>query len=837
MDKVIPLNYEITLEPDLKSFKFNGKEKIKFKLLKKMKKIILNAVDLKIKDCHLVQKKKAIKPKKIKINPENETLEIDFPTDINGNMEMFISFSGILNDKLVGFYRSEYKSDGKKKFLATTQFEASDARRAFPCWDEPEKKATFDISLIVDKNLTAISNMPIASQKRIGKSKKLVRFDRTPKMSTYLVYVGVGEFEFLQDKLGETLIRVVTTRGNKKKGRVALDYAKRVLEYLQNYFGIKYPLPKLDLIAIPDFASGAMENWGAITFRETALLFDPKISSTLTKQTIAVIVSHEIVHQWFGNLVTMKWWNDLWLNESFATFMAFKTVDALHPEWGIWNQFLNEETVLAMEIDSLKSSHPIDAEVKTPAEIREIFDAISYEKGGSILRMLESYLGEEDFRNGLNRYLKSHMYANATTEDLWNSLAKTSRKPVKEMMNSWVRQKGYPIVDVYVENSKLNLAQNKFLLEPPKKQDRTKWLIPISVKINDQKIFSVLLKDRTKTIDLDEEIKSIKANLNQTGFYRVRYSKENLRNLKVLAREKKIGNLDRWGVQNDLFFLLLLGEISLPDYIDFIQSFSEDDDYLVLKDIIDNLSFLYLISFGENISAKIIEFNRRFFKKIFDRLGWDAREGEKHTDKILRSYLIVGLGRLGDGEVLKTAREKFENYLKNPDSLHPDIRAAVFSAIAWNGGIDTYKKFITLYRKSKSPEEKKRFLGSITSFQNPAIVKKALNFSLSKEVRSQDVPLPVARAAGNPAGRNLIWPWIQNNWSKIRNRYAGGSLKLWERVIESLGSLADIKVEKEMREFFRNKPIDEIKMSLEQTKERIRINSKFLERLRRSAWE
>ena len=356
MKTIFPINYDIAFEPDLSHSRFRGTETVLLKITKPSSTIVLNCAEISIKSCHLIWKTKALKVK-TRLDKKTEKLTIKISKKVRGTAKLFIDFEGILNDRLLGFYKSEYADNvGRKKYLATTQFEAADARKAFPCWDEPEAKATFDVSLIVENKFTALSNMPIKSKKKIGQ-KIIYKFERTPIMSTYLLYLGVGEFEFLTSKVGSILIRVVTTKGKKKQGKLALELTKKFLNFYQKYFGIKYPLPKLDVIAVPDFAAGAMENWGAITFRETILLYDPKTSSTQTKQRIAEVIAHELTHQWFGNLVTMKWWNDLWLNESFATFMATKAVAKLYPEWDFWDQFLKKsmnEAVLERLVGSVQ---------------------------------------------------------------------------------------------------------------------------------------------------------------------------------------------------------------------------------------------------------------------------------------------------------------------------------------------------------------------------------------------------------------------------------------------------------------------------------------------------
>ena len=790
---------------------------------------ILNAADIQVKECYVKWKEKILTVK-TRIDKEKEELTIILAEKIAGKAEVLIDFIGILNDKLVGLYRSQYKDkQGRRRFLATTQFEAADARRAFPCWDEPETKATFDVSVITENNLTAISNMPLLEKRKVGK-KILFKFMRTPVMSTYLLYVGVGEFEFLRGKLGNTMIRIITTKGKREQGRLALEFTKKFLGFYERYFGIKYPLPKLDMIAVPDFAAGAMENWGAITFRETILLYDPKSSSTETKQHIAEVISHEIAHQWFGNLVTMKWWNDLWLNESFATFMATKAVDSFYPDWDLWDQFLKTEMGGAMNLDALKSSHPINVEVKEPGQIREIFDEISYNKGGTVLRMLENFLGEKNFRLGLKRYLQNHKYQNATTDDLWDALEAASKKPVKKMMNSWIKQVGYPLVEADLNDSKLILRQRRFLLEKEKKFQKGMWTIPISVRTKNG-LYSKMMLKKSETIKLYDRYDWFKVNSDQKGLYRVKYDHENLERLKELVREKKIDNVDRWGIQNDLFAFLLSGEISLKNYLDFVRSYFEEDDYLVILELAENLNFLYLILSKENFCDEIIGYNREFFSMMFEKLGWDPQEGEKHTDALLRNLIISSLGKLGDNQIIEEANRRLDNSLKRSDAINPDLRNAVYTLVAWNGDDRIYRQLMGLYRNAPTQEEKIRFLGALSSFKHEKLLLKSLQFSLSKEVRSQDIRTPISRVANNPYGKDLVWPWMKKNWKAIVGKFGTGS-PLLNRIIGNISVVSNSHMEKEIVAFFRKNRVPGIEMKLAQSLERIRINSKFLERAR-----
>ena len=822
-----PVNYALRFEPIFSNFTFLASEVLDVYVKKPTNTIRLDAAELLIKKCSVMYGENTINAK-TRLDKKAESLTILLPKKISGRVKILIEFSGILNDRLVGFYRSKYlDKSGKIKYLATTQFEAADARRAFPCVDEPEAKATFDITIIAEKHHTAISNMNLVSKRQMG-SKIEYKFARTPIMSTYLLYLGVGEFEFLTSKQGKVQYRIVTTKGNSKKGRFALDLCKRLVASYEKYFGIKYPLPKLDLIAVPDFASGAMENWGAITFRETILLYDPKTSSTQTKQFIAEVVSHELAHQWFGNLVTMKWWNDLWLNESFATFMATKFVDRFYPKWKLWDQFLEDTMNTAMGLDALHSSHPIDVKVKLPSEIREIFDAISYDKGGCVLRMLEHYVGEDKFRQGLRAYLKKYSYQNAKGDDLWNEIGKAARMPVRAMVNSWIGQVGFPLVEVQTKNSTLILNQKRFVLEKKGKQNGL-WYIPVSIKSGKKTITKLVTKQQEY---LRFNANDIVVNSGRSGFYRVKYSQDLLYNLKSMIVAKEISHVDRWAAQNDLFALCVSGDEQSKTYLEFANAYENEDDYIAISNVASNLFSLYLRTIDEPFSYMIKNIAHEFFKKVFYRLGWDAKKNEPHTNALLRAQVIGALGRLDDGEIIDEANKRFVKYVKDSSSLNPDIQGTVFSIAAWNGDLRTYAKLLALYRKAKSQEEKMRFLSAMCSFKDPKLLLMTLKFSQTDEVRSQNMHLPVVQTAANYYGKNILWPWLRQNWKRIRVKVGAGS-PLLNRIIASISAVATDKMEQEIRSFFRSNPTPGTERTLEQTLERIRINSAFLNRMRR----
>ena len=826
---VNPINYKLTFEPDLKEFTFAGTESITADCKKSTDLISMHCAELKIISCQVTFKGSIIKSS-TKTSEKKEELEIRLSQKVRGRITVDLEFQGILNDRLLGFYRSQYTQNGKTKYLATTQFEAADARRAFPCWDEPEAKATFDISIIADNKFTAISNMPIKSKKKLG-NKTVYHFSKTPMVSTYLIYLGVGEFEYLTGRVGKIQVRVITTRGNSSKGKFSLDLGKKLLTSYEKYFGIKYPLPKLDLIAVPDFAAGAMENWGAITFRETILLYDPKTSSTRTKQFIAEVISHEIAHQWFGNLVTMKWWNDLWLNESFATFMATKFVDKFYPEWDLWNQFVEDAMNVAMGLDSLKTTHPIDVQVNSPAEIREIFDAISYDKGGCILRMLEHYVGEPNFQKGLKKYLSDFKYQNAKGQDLWNAIGKASKMPVLSMVNTWLKQPGFPLVEVGQDGDTLKLRQKRYLLEPDKKFSRGLWSIPMSLGLESE-ISQKLFTAKSMSVKLPRNTLGFVANYGRKGFYRVKYDEGILLDLKMLVDEKRIPAIDRWAIQNDLFSLCVSGDEQVRNYLDFSDAYFDEDSYLASVNVAHNLASLYFRVFDEPFAEEIRDYAVNYFRKILFNLGWEPQKSDKHTDALLRGFAISVLGKMNDDEVTDEALGRYKKFLKSPSSISPDLIEPICSIAAWNGDSKTHSELTKLYKNAKTMEEKLRFLSALCGFKDRKLLLKSLDFSQTSQVRSQNIQLPIMKVAANPYGKKVLWPWLKKNWKNL-NKKVGHGNPLFNRIVASIVSVADDSMGKEIRAFFKKNPTPGTERTQSQTLERIRVNSKFLRRMRK----
>ncbi len=849
--EVRPLKYRISLSPNLTAFTFAGEETVDIDVRQATSQIVLNAAELDIHEAYLLQAGQRVPAQAIATDAEAETVTLTFGAPLPaGAMQLLLRFSGILNDKLRGLYRSEYTlPDGTKRIMATTQFEAPDARRAFPCWDEPAHKASFDIAVIIPAELTAISNMPIVSQTPQASGMKLVQFAETPIMSTYLLALMVGEFECVEAKAEETLVRVWTTPGKKEQGRFALDVACRLLNFYHNYFGISYPLPKLDLIAIPDFAAGAMENWGAITYREVALLVDQAHSSAATRQRVAIIVAHEIAHMWFGNLVTMAWWNDLWLNEGFASWIEYKAVDHHFPEWEMWTQFISADVAPAMGLDGLRNTHPIEAEVKSPHDINELFDAISYSKGAAIIRMLEQFLGEETFRRGLVHYLSTHQYGNARTEDLWAALAYVSGKPVKAIMDTWTKQPGYPFLDVREQpreagQAVLGLVQRRFLYDhdPARdEQDASLWQIPVGIKTaSTANATFTMLERREATVRLPEKSPGndgaswITVNAGRTGFFRVNYSAELWERFGPAIETKALPTADRISLEADAFALMRAGYLPATQFLSLAKAYAHERDYAVWSDLLGSLGWVATLLAGEPFEPQLKAFERELLRPIVGRMGWEPRPDESHLDALLRGMVIQELGHAGEEAVLQEARARFARFVQDAQAVHPDLRGAVLNLAAFAGDGSTYEALRRVEKRATLQEEKLRALAALTHFQQKDLLHNALALSLSSEVRSQDTIRVVAGVAANPCGRDLAWDFVKANWAEFDRRYGGGGFLIM-RLIESVASyFTTAERERDVAEFFQAHPVPSATRTVQQCLERIRINTRWLAQNRES---
>lgn len=819
---IIPKRYKITLFPKLQEFVFDGEEEIIIDIKKSTKEITLHAAELDIGFAEILQGHKKIKSIKISYDDKKETATIKFDKTISkGEAKLKLKFTGMLNDKMRGFYRSKYLHDGKPHYLAVTQFESTDARRAIPSFDEPAHKAIFDVKLIIPEDHTAISNAIETDIALHSPGYKIVSFEPTPKMSTYLLAFIVGKFEHLEVKSSNGVrIRVYTTHGKKHQAKFALDTAKKCIEFYEKYFGIPYPLRSLDLIAIPDFASGAMENWGAVTFRETAILVDEELTSTMNKQHVAYIIAHELAHMWFGNLVTMQWWTHLWLNEGFATYIGYLAVDNIFPHWRIWTQFVYTDHASALELDGLKNTHAIEVEVHHPSEISEIFDAISYEKGASIIRMLASYLGKKVFQKGLQHYLKKHSISNASTEDLWKALEKMSGKNVKKIMQSWTSKPGYPLVEVIEEKDKLKLKQSRFFSSPISAKEnieKTIWSIPLDKKLLNK---SSMLISKPK--------KWLKLNKNETSFIRVKYSVNNLESLIVPIKRKLISEEDRYGLIRDIFALAKSGHIPTIDALTLADAFKNDDSYIVWAEIASNLRAINNLIFKEGFYLEYKLFCRNIFKIIAAKVGWDKKRNESYEQPLLRNIALYGLGVNGDEKTIQKANNLFEKIINRKVKIDSDLRGVVYNLVAENGGEDEYRKLKELYNGIPFQEEKDRIFRAMCSFKDKSLLQKSLDMAFSDQMRAQDRFKAVSFVWANPIGHDLAWDFVQKKWGEITKAFVGGHL--YARFIQPAIYFVDEKKALEIEEFFRKNSSIGLERTIAQVTEQIRLNDLWLKR-------
>jgi puromycin-sensitive aminopeptidase len=844
---VRPIRYNITLRPNLDTFTFTGEESIELHILEPVSEIVLNAAELQVPTATLeLPSGEILDGNEIDLDKETDRLTLRFLEKAPvGKSILRLSFTGSLNDQLRGFYRSQYTdARGRTQYLATTQFEATDARRALPCWDEPSIKAEFDVTLIVPKNLTAISNMPISNEEPMSGGKKAVHFETTPRMSTYLLAFIVGDLECVEETApGGTQVRVWATRGKAHLGRFALKNSVRALAYMNNYFGIAYPLPKMDHIAIPDFAAGAMENWGAITYRETALLYDPDNSSAQIKQRILEVVAHEMAHMWFGDLVTMEWWDDLWLNESFASWMGDKTVDHLFPEWQMWTQFVSHDTNVALSLDGLRNSHPIEAVVDDPSEIRELFDAISYSKGGSVLRMLENYVGSETFQAGLHNYLSTHAYDNARGAHLWGAIndvaerniSSETRVSVSDLMEAWIKQVGYPMVKTDVKRSgssvEVTVSQSRFLYDHllDAKTDGSLWPIPISHTHAGSTVQTkMMLQGPRGHFRADVDKGWLKLNAGQTGFFRVAYNESEWDRLKKAITTQSLAPIDRLGLQDDAYALVKAGHMPATVFLSLAEAFLGETDAIVWGDLAANLRGLEAMLVGTPHLSAFHGYARGLFTRIAGNVGWDAQPDEEHLDAILRSVVIGSYGSYGDSDTLDEGYRRFDAHASGVKIIPPDIRGVAFSLVSQIADRTTYDTLWRLEKEAVLHEEKVRILGALTRTHDKALLSDLLERSMTDDVRAQDTPLVIVQAANNTEGRDLTWEFVKENWHELDRRYGQGGFAIM-RIVGIAAGFSSLEREEEVRKFFETHPAPSAARTLQQVLESIRLNKRWLD--------
>jgi len=818
-----PENYKLTFTPDLEKATFEGDETIAIQVLKPTSEITLNAADLTL---HEVSIGNGGAVQKARVTPEKEKemvgLAVDQPLT-EGPATVHITYSGILNDQMRGLYLG--KDDQGRKYAAT-QFESTDARRAFPSFDEPDYKATFDITAVADKGMVAVSNQKVVSDTPGPGDKHTVRFATTAKMSSYLAALIVGNFEYIEGEADGIPIRVYATPGKKDMGKFSLEAAEYILGYFDKYFAIKYPYGKLDLVGLPDFSAGAMENTGCITFREGILLIDEQHGSVGLKKEIANVIAHEMAHQWFGDLVTMKWWDDIWLNEGFATWMESKPVEAWKPEW---NVDLDDVagTADALSADSLSSTRPIHQAADTPNQIIELFDGIAYGKAASVLRMMEAYLGQEVFRAGVNAYLQKHQYANATAEDFWDAQAKTSSQPVDKIMPTWVKQAGVPIINVSAQcvgnSTNVTLTQKRYYYDRSKFEETNDqlWQIPLCLKgsaTGDAAPKCELLTKREETFTLPGCSTWVLANAGANGYYREGFQPEVSRTLASDA-ESKLTPGERIAVENDIWASVGVGREPVGDYLAFAQGLQSDRNRAVIEDVLWNLRYISEHLVNDSDRAAYRAWLRQYLAPVMKEVGWKAKAGESDEQKTLRSRLFSVLGYdARDPEALAKAREIADQALADPSSVDHELAGSALRLAAIEGNGEFYDKLIAAMKNPKSPEEYYLYFSALSRFSDPKLLERTLEYALTPEVRSQDALQLVAGVLYNPAGQTLAWDFIRQHWAEVEK--VGGPFASAE-VMGATSIFCDAGLRDQVTEFFNAHKAAAFERTYKQSIERI----------------
>ncbi len=796
MQTVTVENYNLTLEPDLERFTFRGLVAISLTAAEAVEEIVLNVLDITLSSCNL-QAGETQTGCAYTVLPDNEEVHIRLPKALSGNLTLHIDYQGNINDLMAGFYRSRYTVGEEDRYIAVTQFQESDARRALPCLDTPGQKATFDITLDIPQHLTAISNESILQVTDLENGKKRVQFKQTPKMSTYLVFFGVGEFD-IQTDIKDPRVRTVTLPGQQEHAAYGMDFGRRALAFSEAYYGIDYPLTKMDLIAIPDFAFGAMENWGAITFRENLLLYYPGTTSRAGEERICEVTAHEIAHQWFGNLVTPSDWKYLWLNESFATYFGFGVVAEFYPDWEIWDKFLHGQTATAMARDALHETFPIEIPGGEHVVINSSTAPIIYNKGGSILRQIQGYIGADNFKKGLRHYLKTHAYACAASHYLWEAFEAVADMPVTAMMQNWVGQPGFPLVTADRREDEIILTQQRFTYLPGDFDQQ--WLIPVTIDF-----FTESGASQTRTFLMDAQQKSValpastaayKINSGQTGFFRVRYLEpQNLEKLGQKAADQSLDPKDRWGLQDDLFSQVRSGAVGFEAYLDFLAVYRDESSYLVLTSIAANLSLAHHV-LSEAWQAKIEAFARPWYETILSRIGYLPAPDEKQTTSILRDQLIWDAIRYGSDDLTRFASEQFTILIWGGE-VHPDIMKSAMQAGARAGDEETLTWFKQRFETSTIEHERMNILTALGGFTDPRQIT-AVGQYILETVPPRNKFVPVMALAENRHAANFLWEWYQANLAQIEQIHP----MIYERIIAAVIGAAGMQAPDAIREFF-----------------------------------
>ena len=851
---VEPISYELALTCRIEDHAFDGVVSIKVAVVEPVTTVTLHAAELKVHSASCTGVGDATS---IVLNEEATTLTLKFASTLRkGEAVLKIAFTGQHNNQMNGFYRSEYTDvHGNKKTMVSTQFESIDARKCLPCWDEPERKATFKCSLRVPVHMTALSNMPESRLMSHGDGTKTVSFLESPRMSTYLLAFVVGEFDHVSSLTQHgVLIRVFGPPGKPELGEFALDCAVKALDVYDDTFGQPFPLPKQDMVAIPEFAMGAMENWGLVTYREVDLLIDAAASSR-QRQRVAEVVIHELAHQWFGNLVTMAWWDDLWLNEGFATWLETSITDNLYPEWKMWEQFIIDMQGRALKLDALRSSHPIQVPIGDAKEVEQVFDAISYCKGGSVIRMIHAVVGDAAFKEGLREYMATFKYGNATTNDLWAAWAKSSGQPIEELMGQWTKQMGFPLVEVVgMSAGKLDLKQSWFLSDGSAvaKADEKTWPIPIFAVTDAPGVPPPMafLNDATGSVSVPGTCKWVKLNAGQNVPMRVKYPDAMIGELAAAVRAKAISPTDRIGLLADYQALCKAGLVDPVAFLELLAAYEEEDDANVFGGLLESVLGVGNAFKGgaPELAEAFGALGRALILPMHASLGWDPRDEDGHLTRKLRGEVLSALPSLcgSDPSVLGEARGRYAKYLADPSpskaegkkAVPPEIAGTIFKLIGTNGGAKEFDELLKLYETLELNDDKKAVFSGLGAAPTAELRTRALDYASSGAIKLQDffyVALVMHRSSAE--GMEATWEYFKAHKDKYVSMLATASASLMDAVISgACSSFATKEKAAEVEAFFGEhaKTFEKNERTIKQTLEAVKANAAFVERFKAS---
>ena len=765
---VIPVSYAIELTPDFASLALPGVETVEVDVREPVTQVTLNAVNTIFGD---VTVDDGAQHAAVATDAAGQTATLTFVQPLAaGRHKLRIVFTAQINKFGSGLFSVDYPTKAGIKRLISSKLEPADARRIFPCWDEPAFKAAFALAVVIPKNLMAVGNMPIANQQPVADTLKKVAFAPTPKMSSYLFVLTVGELERVTADADGVTVGVVTTEGKSEQGRFALDSAVKLLGYYNDYFGVKYPLPKLDLIAVPGGFGGAMENWGGITFFESRLLFDPATNAETARRGIFGIIAHEMAHMWFGDLVTMAWWDNLWLNEGFASWMSTKASEQFYPEWQNWLNGYGAKQ-FAMALDARRTSHPIQQPIADHSEAVTAFDAITYNKGQALIRMLETYLGEQPFRDGIRKYMAAHAYSNSTTADLWQALESAAGKRITGVAASFTEQDGVPLVVAETEcagtSQRLTLRQERFAIAPANAAPSPahSWQIPVAVGPARGKPFAEILLQGNADIPAGDCGDAIKVNLGDIGYYRVEYGPKNRAALLNALAQMPVD--DRLNIVTDSWALVQAGRADPSSYLALLDALDTGDHRAVWDQVISSFAALNRLSRDQAERPAIQAYARAKLRPVFDRLGWDGGGSADDDTALLRASLISTLGILGDEAVIAEAKRRFAAFLVDPNSLPNALRDAVTHIVGVTADRTTYDTLLALARKSTVTNERLRYYLAAASARDAELARTTLALSLTSELPDTIVSGVIGTVASAGEQPQLAWDFVQTNFDAL----------------------------------------------------------------------